>query len=133
MKRVIAIVVILALTLVSMPAFAAKGRKGASDRAYERANKQAIFHRVGDWFATRGKSKEEKEAILTERNAKREAARAQKEAEKKKKTAEKERKERQKQIKERHEQMKEKHRQIRKKHEQRKEKQKQMKEKHGAK
>ena len=90
MRRFIAIAVVLSLILVSAPVFAAKDRRGASDKAYEQASDEAIFHRVGDWFATRGKSAEEKEAIIAERKAKRAAKRAQKELEKKKKAAEKE-------------------------------------------
>ena len=98
MRKFIAIAVVLSLVLVSMPVFAAKGRKGASDKAYEQASEEAIFHRVGDWFATRGKSEEEKAAIIAERKAKRAAKRAEKEAEKKKKTLGKEAKKTQKAL-----------------------------------
>lgn len=89
MKKVLVFLLISTLFIGILPTFAAQGRKGASDRALERASDEAVFHRVGDWFATRGKTKEEKEAIIAERKTKRAATRAQKEAEKKKKMAEK--------------------------------------------
>jgi len=62
--------------------------KGASQEAYEHADDNAVFNRVGDWFATVGKSKEEKEKILAERKAERATKRAEKEAEKMKRKAE---------------------------------------------
>jgi len=43
--------------------------RGASEKAYEHASDQSVFHRVSDWFATVGKSKEEKTKILAERKA----------------------------------------------------------------
>ena len=98
MKKIVVLTIILSLVMASMPVFAAEGgKKGASERAYERASPQAIFHRIEDWFATRGKSPEEKERILKERRAERavkraerEARKAQKEGERVKKKAEKE-------------------------------------------
>jgi hypothetical protein len=91
MRKLIVFVLAVSLLITAMPAFAARGgRKGADEKAYEHASEEAIFHRVGDWFATRGKSEEEKKAIIAERKAKRAAIRAQKEAEKKKKMIEKE-------------------------------------------
>ncbi len=91
MKKIVVLTIILSLVMVSMPVFAAEGgKKGASERAYERASPQAIFHRIEDWFATRGKSPEEKESILKERRAERAVKRAFKEAERVKKKAEKE-------------------------------------------
>ena len=63
--------------------FAAKDQKGASAQAREHASDNAIFNRVGDWFATIGKSEEEKQKILTQRKAERAAKRAEKEAKKK--------------------------------------------------
>lgn len=88
MRRFVAILVILSLTVISMPAFCAIGQKGASESALEHASDEAVFHRVGDWFATIGKSPEEKKAVIAERKAKRAAARAQKEAAKKQKELE---------------------------------------------
>lgn len=93
MRKVVAIMVVLAICCSVVPAFAQKGSKGASARAMERASDDAVFHRVGDWFATIGKNKEEKQAIIAERKAKRAAARVKKQAEKAKKEAEKKAKE----------------------------------------
>lgn len=64
--------------------------KGASPQAYEHASDQAIFNRIGDWFATRGKSEEEKAKIISERKMKRETQRAEKEAQKAKARSERE-------------------------------------------
>jgi len=71
MKRLISMVLVVLLAVGTVSVFAAPGRKGASDKALENASDEAIFHRVGDWFATRGKSDTEKKAILAERKAKR--------------------------------------------------------------
>jgi len=89
MRKLVVVLLTLAFVLGTVEGFAQK-QKGASQKAQEKASEQAIFHRVGDWFATVGKSKEEKEKILQERRAEREAKRAAKEAEKKAKEAEKE-------------------------------------------
>ena len=56
--------------------------KGASEMAFDRASLESIFHRVGDWFATVGKSDSEKRSILTERRAKRAMKKMGKDAEK---------------------------------------------------
>jgi len=108
MRRVV--VCILVLTFVVgmgvVPAFAQRGQKGPSARAVERASDEAVFHRIGDWFATRGKSEDEKKAMLAERKTKRAAERAQKEAEKKKREMEGEAKKAQKQVKAKAEKMK---------------------------
>ncbi len=78
------------LVSFALPALAQEEMKrGASAQAYEHASDQAIFNRVSDWFATTGKSEEEKAAILAERKAKRAAKRAEKEAKKARKEAEK--------------------------------------------
>jgi len=99
-KKAIIYGVVLSLFLVCLPAFSAeKGSIGASARAYEKASDEAIFHRVGDWFATRGKSEEESLAIIAERKAARAAKRAQKEAVKQKRKMKKEAKQAQKKIK----------------------------------
>jgi len=100
MKKIIAIILVLSFAL-GVPAFAAQeGAKGASATAMEKASDEAVFHRVGDWFATRGKTAEEKKAIIAERKAVRAAQRAQKEVEKQKKNLEKVMKKSQKQAKE---------------------------------
>ena len=99
MRRIVIAAVVLSLAVISLPMFDAHGgQKGASAKAYEHASDEAIFHRIGDWFATRGKSETEKKAIIAERKAKRAAARAQKEAEKQKKKIEKEAKKAKKNI-----------------------------------
>ena len=91
MRKLLTISFILMLAMAYIPTFAAEeGKKGASAKAYEHASDQSIFNRVGDWFATIGKSPEEKEKILEERRAKRAAKRAEIEAKKAAKKAEKE-------------------------------------------
>jgi len=87
MKKTIMMVLVVLLALSPTVSFAAKDRKGASDQALEHANENAIFNRVGDWFATIGKSDEEKAQIKAERKAKRAAKRAEKEVKKKAKEA----------------------------------------------
>ncbi len=52
--------------------------KGASPKAYEHANENSIFNRVGDWFATVGKSDKEKERIKAERKTQRALKRSEK-------------------------------------------------------
>lgn len=93
MKKLLTICFAVVFALSSSLAFAAPGRKGSSDKAMENASDEAVFNRVGDWFATIGKSGEEKEAIIAERKAERAAKKAQKEAKKKQKMAEKKAKE----------------------------------------
>lgn len=89
MKKVLVYFLAITLLISNVPIFAAQGRKGASDRALEHASDEAIFHRVGDWFATRGKPEKEKKAIIAERKAKRAQAKAEKRIEKKKRKMEK--------------------------------------------
>ena len=98
MKKVIACIVVLAVFAGCVPAFAAQGQRGASTTAMEKASDEAVFHRIGDWFATRGKTEAEKKQILAERKAKRAAKRAQKEAEKKKREMERQAKKAQKEM-----------------------------------
>ncbi|MBN1492981.1 MAG: hypothetical protein JW938_02400 [Candidatus Omnitrophica bacterium] len=98
MKRIIVLIVVCTFVLSPL-AFAAKGEKGASEAALENASDQAVFNRVGDWFATIGKSPEEKEAKLAELKAARAQKKADKEAAKAKKQAEKEAKKAEKEAK----------------------------------
>ena len=49
MKKFLVLLVILSIMVTTIPAFAAQGRKGASDKALEKASDEAIFNRVGDW------------------------------------------------------------------------------------
>jgi len=89
MKKML-ILLVVALLFAATPAFSAPaGAKGASPKAFEHASDEAIFHRVGDWFATVGKTDTEKKAIIAERKAKRTVLRAQKKLEKQKRLAEK--------------------------------------------
>ena len=67
------------------PAYA--GEKGASAMGYEHASENSVFNRVGDWFATIGKSGAEKDQILAERKAARMKKHAEKEAKKMGKSA----------------------------------------------
>ncbi len=87
MKKFIVLLLVAAVALTAMPAFAAQ--KGPSQTAMEKASDESAFHRAGDWFATRGKSPEEAKAIKAERKAQRTAKKAQKQVEKAKKEAEK--------------------------------------------
>lgn len=89
MKKLILVLVALAFLTISVPGFAAEGgQKGASSKAKEQASEQSIFNRVGDWFATVGKSEEEKEKILKERKQERAQEKAARKAEKMKEKAE---------------------------------------------
>ncbi|MDX1763696.1 MAG: hypothetical protein R3231_05190 [bacterium] len=80
MKNLLFVLTVLScFVVVNPPVYGGDdGSRGASSRAYERASDRSIFNRVGDWFATTGKSDAEKEAILQERQEKRAAKRAEK-------------------------------------------------------
>ena len=94
MKKVIAIVLAIMFVAGTMNAYAApQGVKSASTMGMEKASDEAVFNRVGDWFATRGKSDVEKKQILAQRKAKRATEKTQKEAAKQKKMMEKKAKE----------------------------------------
>jgi hypothetical protein len=81
MRKALNLIILLAFLFAANPLlWAQEGEKGASEKAYEHASENAIFNRISDWFATVGKSPEEKEAILTERKAQRAAKRAEKKA-----------------------------------------------------
>jgi hypothetical protein len=83
MRRMISLAAVLCCLAWSLPAVAGdEGTKGASSKAYEHASERSIFNRAGDWFATVGRSDEEKAAILQERSETRAAKRAEKEARK---------------------------------------------------
>lgn len=83
MRKSFGLILCLILVLSPVIAFAAdEGTKGASSKAYEHASDQAVFHRVSDWFATVGKSKEEKKKIKAERKAKRAAKKLKKKSKK---------------------------------------------------
>jgi len=74
MKKSLIIGVIFAMTAGVV--FAAHAEPGADETAFEHASENSIFNRTTDWFATIGKSPEEKEKIKTEREALRAARRA---------------------------------------------------------
>ncbi|UCC94640.1 MAG: hypothetical protein JSW40_07460 [Candidatus Omnitrophota bacterium] len=79
MKKCVVFALIF-FVLVNGIAFSQEAKKGASPKAYEHASQQSIFHRVTDWFATIGKSEEEKAKILEQRKNQRAAKRAEKKA-----------------------------------------------------
>jgi hypothetical protein len=85
MRKLIAITIMFLFFLSVIPAFAQMStRKGPnptpSQKAYEHASEKSAFNRVGDWFATRGKSDEEKAKIIAERDAQRAVKHVEKEA-----------------------------------------------------
>jgi hypothetical protein len=83
-------IVLFCFSLIALPVFAAEGgEKGASEEAFEHASEQSVFHRAGDWFATVGKSPEEKEQALQKRREMRDQKRIEKEARKSVKEMEK--------------------------------------------
>ncbi len=90
MKKISAFAIILTLAITQLVIAAPEGEEGAAAAALENANDQAVFNRIPDWFATVGKSPEEKEKILAERKALRAQKRAEKEAKKAQKQAQKE-------------------------------------------
>lgn len=62
----------------STPVLAADGvQRGASPSAYQHASDEAVFNRIGDWFATLSKSGFEKDSILVQRRTARAARRTQ--------------------------------------------------------
>ena len=91
MKKAIifGLVFLLSISLSHFCLAAKDGQKGASEQAYEHASDNSVFNRVGDWFATRGRSKEEKARVLEERKRKRETKRLEKRIKREAKKAEK--------------------------------------------
>jgi len=67
MRKMVAFLLVLSFIIVSLPAFAARDRKGAGDKDYQEASRESEFHRASDWIATREKSERETKA---EREAK---------------------------------------------------------------
>ena len=83
MKKLIALILVLSFAL-AVPAFAApKDMKAPGTKAVASVGDDSAVDKVGDWFATRGKSSDEKQKILMERKAKRAVEKAQKQADKK--------------------------------------------------
>jgi len=90
MKKVLAVLVCMIMLAGVQPVYAAPdGTKGASARAVENASDEAVFHRMGDWFATVGKSDEEKAMIKAKRREERRMRKQEKEAKKQAKKMEK--------------------------------------------
>jgi Skp family chaperone for outer membrane proteins len=90
MKKLSALIIVSLFALTSLAIAAPEGEQGAADEALKCANDQAVFNRIPDWFATVGKSAEEKEKIMAEKKALRTQKRADKEAKKAEKQARKE-------------------------------------------
>jgi hypothetical protein len=84
MKKLIVLLLVVAVTLTAVPAFAAQ--RGSMEGITE----DSVIDRAGDWITTRGKSPEEAKALIAERKARRVERKAKKRAEKAKKRAEKE-------------------------------------------
>jgi len=84
---VIVLVLMLSVVFIDMASAQVKTVKGPNAMAYEKASDESVINRVGDWFATRGKSDKEKQAILSERKVKRATAKLKKQADKKAKQA----------------------------------------------
>ena len=101
MQRIFIIVVCLCLMNVSVLVSAQqKNSGGYSTGAYsELGNNDSFFDRLSDWFATVGKSGEEKAVIKSQRRAIRKIKDAQKMTEQKKKTILKAKKKFQKELK----------------------------------
>ena len=87
MKKIFIAVLALCFLVAYYPVHAAKDQKGASQKALEHASENSVFNRVSDWFATVGKTEDEKTRILEERKAKRAGKEAEKEIKKLKKKA----------------------------------------------
>ncbi len=85
MKKVLVAIFAVMFVLSAVPSFAAFEMKGAVAPAVQQAGNESALDKVGDWFATRGKTPEEKTVILNQRRA----DRAVKEAEKMAKQAQK--------------------------------------------
>ena len=90
MKKLVVLFVVVSILFGGIVGFpGVSSARGASEKAMENASDEAVFHKVGDWFATRGKTDTEKQTIITERKGKRAAAKARKTAAKAQKVAEK--------------------------------------------
>jgi hypothetical protein len=88
--RIVMGMLLAGLISSSAPVLAADGgQSGASASAYQHASDQAVFNRIGDWFATLGKSGSEKDSILIQRRTSRAARRTQRTIEHQAKQAEK--------------------------------------------
>jgi len=84
MKKLITLILVVSFALCA-PAITSVtwAASSASELAHDN-----VVDKVGDWFATRGKTENERKAILAERKTDRIAKRAEKQAKKAKKRAE---------------------------------------------
>lgn len=74
--RIVMWTLLAGLISSSTPVLAADGgQSGASVSAYQHASDEAVFTRIGDWFATLGKSGFERDSILVQRRTARVARR----------------------------------------------------------
>lgn len=80
MKKVLTVPIMVFALMASSPTYAQRG-----SNAYGGAAEETVLDKTGDWFATVGKSQEEKNRIKLERRAARKIKKAQKAIEKKKK------------------------------------------------
>ena len=76
MRKIITLALVVCVLALNVLAFA------ASDKAMQNASDEAVFHRVGDWFATIGKADTEKQTIIAQRKMTRAAKKAEKMAKK---------------------------------------------------
>ena len=88
MRKLVVIAVLACFALSFAPAVTSYAQGKSAISAKELTDDSAI-DKVGDWFATRGKSDAEKQKVLAQRKANRVAARAQKKIEKQKREAQK--------------------------------------------
>ena len=90
MKVIAAAFIIIFVTGASLPAYSQKNDGAYTTGAYSELNTERTYlERVSDWFATVGKSNEEKALIMSRRRAGRKIADAQKAIARKKKEIEK--------------------------------------------
>ena len=88
MKKLIVLIALACFVLSAVPALPAYAQ-GKSAISSKELTDDSVIDKVGDWFATRGKSDAEKQKMLSQRKADRVARRAQKKIEKQKKQADK--------------------------------------------
>lgn len=89
MKRLLLCVIVVSFVLTSSVSFAAMPWQKDTKVSLENVTKDSVIDKVGDWFATRGKTDDEKQAILAQRRTQRASEKAQAEAAKAKAQLEK--------------------------------------------
>ena len=89
MKKLVVLAILVCFVFSAVPALPtyAQGKSGVSASA---VSDDSVIDKIGDWFATRGKSDAEKQKILAERKMKRMAERTQRKLEKEQKKASRE-------------------------------------------